>query len=94
MRIKSKQLRTVISNFLEGAFKVKASSVIRKEAFDLNDDFMLLLFGDFLGIPNPISYYALELLPYLADELEGWERRILNRKSIIAEKAGQYDFCC
>lgn len=94
MKIKSKLLRTVISDFLEGAFKVKASSVIRKEAFDLNDDFMLLLFGDFLGIPNPVSYYTLELLPYLADELESWERRILNRKSIIAEKAGQYDFCC
>ncbi|MFQ6084166.1 MAG: hypothetical protein ACE5WD_12535 [Candidatus Aminicenantia bacterium] len=94
MRVKSNQLWAGISDFLEGAFKIPASSVIRKEAFDLNDSFLLLLFGDFLGIPNPVSYYTLELLPYLADELEGWERRILGRKSIIAEKVGQYDFCC
>jgi hypothetical protein len=94
MRVKFKQLLILIFDFLEGIFKIHASSIIRKEAFDLNDDFMLLLFGDFLGIPNPISYYSLELLPYLANEFEGWERRILNRKSIVAEKAGQYDFCC
>ncbi|NLB84363.1 MAG: hypothetical protein GX791_09000, partial [Synergistaceae bacterium] len=47
---------------------------------------------DFLGIPNPISYYMLELLPYMADDLVPWERRMQNRKFIIAEKAAQYDF--
>ena len=51
-------------------------------------------FGDLLGIPNPASYYTLELLPFLAEELEGWERRMQGRKGILAEKAGQYDFCC
>lgn len=94
MKIESKQLSSVINDFLEGAFKMHASNVVRKEAFDLNDSFFILLFGDFLGLLNPFSYYALELLPYLADELESWERRILARKSIITEKFGQYDFCC
>jgi len=91
---KYKQLWAAISDFMEGAFNMHASNVIRKEAFDLNDSFFLLLVGDFLGLPNPFSYHALELLPYLADELESWERRILARKSIIAEKFGQFDFCC
>ncbi|PIE55595.1 MAG: hypothetical protein CSA35_00265 [Dethiosulfovibrio peptidovorans] len=70
----------------------KRHGVIRKEAFDENDDLMLLLFGEFLGIPNPISYYTLELLPYVVTELEPWERRIQNRKMILAEKAAQFDF--
>jgi hypothetical protein len=80
--------------FCEGVFKVPASNIIRKEAFDANDNFILLLFGDLLGIPNPVSYYTLELLPYLVEELESWEKRMQNRKSIIAEKVAQYDFCC
>lgn len=83
-----------IKYFCEGAFKLSASSVIKKEAFDLNDNFTLLLFSDLLGIPNPVSYYTLELLPYLAEDLEDWERRIQDRKSIVVEKVGQYDFCC
>jgi hypothetical protein len=75
-----------------GSFVEKGIGVIRKEAFDVNDNLMLLLFGDFLGIPNPISYYSLELLPLLYEDLVPWERRMLNRKHIVAEKAGQYDF--
>jgi hypothetical protein len=68
------------------------NAITRKEAFDANDNFFLLLYGDLLGIPNPISYYALELLPYLAPEIEGWERRIQNRASVIEEKAAQFNF--
>jgi hypothetical protein len=34
----------------------------------------------------------LELLPYLAEEIEPWERRIQNRKFLAPEKAAQYDF--
>ena len=53
---------------------------------------MLLLFGDYLGIPNPLSYYMIELLPYVAKDIPGWERRMMNREMIMAEKAGQYGF--
>ncbi|WP_374047596.1 hypothetical protein [Aminobacterium sp. MB27-C1] len=78
--------------FTHGTFVDKRMAVVRKEAFDVNDNLMLLLFGDFLGIPNPISYYMLEILPYFAEDLVAWERRMQNRKFIIAEKASQYDF--
>ena len=78
--------------FHHGTFVDKNMAVVRKEAFDINDNLMLLLFGDYLGIPNPMSYYMLELLPYVADDLESCERRMQNRKFIIAEKAAQYDF--
>jgi DNA polymerase III delta prime subunit len=80
--------------FCEGAFKLSAYNVIRKEAFDANDNFLLLLFSDLFGIPNPVSYYTLEILPFLTEELEGWEWRMQNRKSILAEKIGEFDFCC
>ena len=77
----------VVASFLE-----KRYAAIRKEAWDSNDNIMLLLFGDYLGLPNPVSYYTLELLPYLAEEMLPWQRRIMNRQSVAAEKAAQYDF--
>ena len=85
---------SIIQELYEGAFRSSGYDIIRKEAIDTNDDLLLLLYGDLLGIPNPISYYTLELLPFLIEELEDWEIRMQNRKSIIAEKFGQYDFCC
>lgn len=78
--------------FVFGTFLEKRSSAVRKEAWDMNDNIMLLLFGDYLGLPNPISYYTLEILPYMADDILPWQRRIMNRQSIVAEKAAQYDF--
>ncbi|MDK2784956.1 MAG: hypothetical protein PWQ41_361 [Bacillota bacterium] len=75
-------------------FGERAVAVLRKEAFEENDTFLLLCFADLIGIPVPTSYYSIELLPYLAEELEGWEKRILERRSVVAEKFGKHDWCC
>ena len=50
-------------------FNRKSRSMLDKEAVDQMDDFMLICFADNLGIPIPTSYYTLELLPYLAEDL-------------------------
>ncbi|MBN2286547.1 MAG: hypothetical protein JXQ26_07180 [Tissierellales bacterium] len=73
-------------------FKEKSTTFIKKEAMDEMDNFMLLCYGDILGIPLPTTYYTLELLPYLAEDLEGWERRIMARQSVYGDRWG--DFCC
>ncbi|ERL24054.1 hypothetical protein [Jonquetella sp. BV3C21] len=75
-----------------GASIGKGMPVVRKEAFDKNDELMLLLFGDALGVPNPLAYYMLEALPYVYESLPSWERRMQNRKNLLAEKAAQYGF--
>jgi len=82
-----------IKLFFQGAFnlKNKATGIIRKEAMDEMDNFMLLCFADLLGLPSPTTYYTLEVLPYVAEELDSWEVRIMGRKSVIAERAGKYD---
>lgn len=79
--------------FLQGAsdFNRKSRAILEKEAHDEMDNFILLCFADMLGLPLPTSYYALELLPYIADDLEHWQRRMLDRKSIWGEKWGDYD---
>lgn len=81
-----------INAFFYGSCIGKGMPAVRKEAFDQNDNLMLLLFGDTLGLPNPLSYYMLEALPDVAETLPGWGRRMQNRRFLISEKAGQYGF--
>lgn len=82
-----------IGLFFQGAFdfKRKATSHIADEADETMDQFFLLCFGDALGVDLPTTYYALELLPYLAEDLEKWQNRMQHKKSIWEEKAGKLD---
>lgn len=91
---KLNKLKKNIKEFLRGAFDMedRATALMKKEAMDELDNFMLLCYGDLLGLPIPTSYYTLEILPFIAEDLEGWERRILNRKSVVGDRWG--DFCC
>ena len=79
--------------FFQGAsdFNRKSRAILEKEAHDEMDNFILLCFADTLGLPLPTSYFAFELLPYIAEDLEGWQRRMMDRKSIWAEKWSDYD---
>lgn len=43
---------------------------------DEDDLFMLLVFSQMMGVPNPASYYTLELLPVLYDRFHEWHRRM------------------
>lgn len=86
-----KFLADVNRGFFEGA-KENSVRIMRKDAMDDNDYFMLLCFSDFLGIPSPASYYTLELLPYMAKDLEGWEMRMADKKDIISEQFEKFNF--
>jgi hypothetical protein len=79
--------------FFQGAtdFNRKSQSLLMKESHNEMDDFILLCFGDILGIPIPTSYYSLELLPLIADDLDGWQRRMVSRLYIWGEKWGDFD---
>jgi len=43
---------------------------------DEEDLFMLLVFAETLGVPNPAAYYTLELLPVLYDRFHEWHKRM------------------
>lgn len=94
MKAYFEQFKEDILNVLKGAFdfKTKSTSFLKKEAYDAHDNFLLLCFGDLLGLPLPTSYYTIELLPYLAESLETWERRMIRRNEIWQEKWAEFDF--
>jgi hypothetical protein len=47
----------------------KASGMLEFELKELENFFMLLLLGSLVGIPSPPAAVAVELLPYLENEL-------------------------
>lgn len=72
-------------------FNRKSKTLLVKESHNEMDEFLLLCFGDVLGIPIPTSYYSLELLPLIAEDLESWQFRMVNRLNVWQERWGDYD---
>lgn len=60
-------------------FRRSAQREIRNE----EDLFMLLCFSEMLGIPNPVSYYTLELYPAIYESFHEWHQRMGMEKSPI-----------
>jgi len=50
--------------------------VVARAKRDEDDLFMLLVFSEMMGIPNPASYYTLELLPILYEDFHAWHTRM------------------
>jgi hypothetical protein len=43
---------------------------------DEDDLFMLLVYSEAMGVPNPVSWYTLELLPIMQDRFHEWHLRM------------------
>jgi hypothetical protein len=43
---------------------------------DEDDLFMLMVFSESLGIPNPAAFYTMELLPVVYERFHDWHRRM------------------
>lgn len=89
-----KQFIKDIGLFFKGAtdFDRKSKGMLEKEASYEMDYFMLLCYADLLGLPLPLNYYTLEILPYLAEDMDNWLGRMVDRKSMWEEKGSDYDF--
>jgi hypothetical protein len=88
--------REALAEWLRGLYHGMIShpayELVEKEAEDRTDAFLLACFPDAFGIPSPVSYYTAELLPYLSEEFERWERRMWDRESMLQRKGEQYHF--
>ena len=54
----------------------------QKERGHLDNLFMLVIFGDLIGLPLLPPYYSLRLLPHIVPSLETWKRRILRERDL------------
>jgi hypothetical protein len=53
-----------------------------KERGHLDHLFMLVIFGDLVGLPLLPPYYSMRLLPYIIPSIEKWKRSILREKDL------------
>ena len=55
---------------------------MKKEKGHLDNLFMLITFGDLVGLPLLPPYYSLRLVPHIIPSLETWKRRILRERDL------------
>ncbi len=45
--------------------------------------FVLISFGDLLGVPILPPYYSLRLLPFIVPQINNWRRRMLRERDLM-----------
>jgi hypothetical protein len=45
--------------------------------------FILITFGDLVGLPILPPYYCMRLLPFIVPEINGWRRRLLRERDLM-----------
>jgi len=55
---------------------------LKKERGHHNHLFMLIVFGDLVGMPILPPYYSLRLLPYVVPHIGSWKRSLLRQRDL------------
>jgi hypothetical protein len=79
---KSKRLPKVLREIMYGMTVHEMDLELRRERGDLDHLFMLVVFGDLVGLPVLPPHYSMRLLPYIIPSIETWKRSLLREKDL------------
>jgi hypothetical protein len=79
---KCKDLPKVLREILYGMTVHEMDLELKKEKGNLDHLFMLVVFGDLVGLPLLPPYYSMRLLPYIIPSMEKWKRSLLKEKDL------------
>ncbi len=79
---KLKNSSKVIKEIMYGLMLHEMDLDMKKEKGHLDNLFMLVVFGDLVGLPLLPPYYSMRLLPHIIPSLETWKRRMLREKDL------------
>ena len=65
------RLKALLEEFYVSPYRGAIARARREE----DDLFMLFVFSELMGVPNPAAYYTLELQPLLLERFHDWHRR-------------------
>lgn len=65
-----------------GMFLYDAVVMFRRQRSDMEHLFVLISFGDLIGVPILPPYYNLRLLPYVVPLISNWRRRMLRERDL------------
>ena len=71
-----------IGEIMYGATVYEMVRDLNKERAKLERLFVLVVFGDLLGVPVLPPYYTLRLLPYIMPNITGWRRSMLRERDL------------
>jgi hypothetical protein len=77
------EMRQAAGEILYGVFLHDSARMFRKNESNLEHLFVLINFGDLIGIPILPPYYTLRLLPFVVPLINGWRRRMLREKDLL-----------
>jgi hypothetical protein len=77
-----KGLPRILKEILYGMTVHEMDLELRKERGNLDHLFMLVVFGDLVGLPLLPPYYSMRLLPYILPIIETWKRSLLREKDL------------
>ncbi len=75
-------LLKILREILYGMTVHEMDLELRRERGDLDHLFMLVVYGDLVGLPLLPPYYSMRLLPYIIPSLETWKRRLLRERDL------------
>jgi hypothetical protein len=74
--------REWLRGMLYGMAMYDAVVMFRKQRAEMEHLFVLIVFGDIVGVPVLPPYYTLRLLPYVVPMVDPWRRRMLREKDL------------
>ena len=79
---KAKDVLKMLRESMYGMTVHEMDLELRRERGDLDHLFMLVVFGDLVGLPLLPPYYSMRLLPYIVPSIETWKRSIFREKDL------------
>lgn len=77
-----KYAAVALRDMLYGATVYEMVRDLHKARGQLEHMFILIVFGDLLGVPILPPYYTLRLLPYVVPNIAGWRYSMLREKDL------------
>ncbi|MBI5034505.1 MAG: hypothetical protein HZB51_28615 [Chloroflexi bacterium] len=77
------QVRSVLGEVFYGMALHEIVRANLKARGSLEHLFILITFGDLVGVPILPPYYALRLLPFVVPEINGWRRRLARERDYL-----------
>jgi hypothetical protein len=82
LREKFNEIIEWIGGFLYGMMFYETIRTFRRQRADLEHLFVLISFGDLIGVPILPPYYNIRLLPYIVPLIRIWKYRMLRERDL------------
>lgn len=83
MHSRIKRLNYALAEILYGMAIHEQVRALARQRGTLEHLFVLISFGDLLGLPILPPYYSLRVLPFVVPLINNWRRRMLRERDLI-----------